>query len=169
MMDGTLRSEEPRSRTCRHDPRSAILLASKMIVVSLGVWIMTPVVASFATLVLPHLMTAIFVAGDNKGRSTGNTPYTLYGFLALILVLLNLFVLSTNLLFGMRWLLRGAPWIGTAIGVACFTLLLAQQPGGFWMWPIGPACGFLGLLIAQVFTTITQRTAISCVPGPWSK
>lgn len=162
-------AEAVRSRTCRHDPSAALLLSLKTLGVSLGVWIMTPVVASFASLVLPHLMTAIFVAGDNDGRSTGNTPYTLYGYLALILSLLNLFVLSTNLLFGMRWSLRGAPWMGTAFGVACFVALLAQQPGGFWLWTIAPTCGFVGLLVAQVFTTITQRTAISCAPGTWSE
>lgn len=128
-----------------------------MLGVSIPLWFLTPVVASFGTLVIPGLNTAVFAASENNGRSAGDGPATLYGHLALILALTCAVVLVLNLAIGtadekFAWL----PALFTVGGVIGFLWLVISKGGELWMWDVAPASGVVGYILAQLLTRMSR-------------
>lgn len=128
-----------------------------MLGVSAPLWFLTPVVASFGTLVVPGLNTAVFAASENNGRSAGDGPATLYGHLALVLALTCAVVLVLNLAIGtadekFAWL----PALFTVGGVIGFFWLVISKGGELWMWDLAPASGVVGYVLAQLLTRMSR-------------
>lgn len=151
---------------CRHDTPAALRLLLVMLGVSIPVWIFTPVVASFASLLIPQLMTAVFVPGENNGRSTGDAPYSLYTELAVLLVVGCILVLVLNLVFGMRMRHTWAPVVLGAVGVVAFLWAVTTFGGAPWQWAIAPLSIVAGAAAGQALTTAEDaRRGRPCV-GP---
>ncbi|WP_157044152.1 hypothetical protein [Nostocoides australiense] len=128
-----------------------------MLGVSVPLWFFTPDVASFGTLVIPGLNTAVFAASENNGRSVGDGPATLYAHLALVLILTCAVVLVLNLIIGnadekFAWL----PTLFTVGGVIGFFWLVISKGGELWMWDVAPASGVVGYMLAQLLTRISR-------------
>jgi len=155
-----------RETLCRHDTPAAFRLLMVMLGISIPVWIFTPVVASFASLALPQLMIAVFVAGENNGRSAGDVPVALYTELAVLLVVGCVAVLMLNLVFGMRMRHAWTPAVFGIAGVALFLWTATSLGGAPWQWAIAPLAAALGVAVAQTLTTIEDsRGATPCI-GP---
>lgn len=127
-----------------------------MLGVSGPLWLLTPVMASFGTFVIPGLKTAVFAASENNGRSAGDGPATLYGHLALVLTLTCAVVLVLNLIIGTAderfvWL----PILFTVGGIIGFFWLVISRSGELWMWNLAPASGVVGYMLAQLSTRIS--------------
>lgn len=151
----TTPSARPR-RASRHNPKEAFKTFAMMIGGSIPVWFLTPVVASFATLFMPNLSSAVFAADENNGRTAGDSPDTLYTHLAWVLVAFCAAILAMNLVFGTgtryMWLLTLA-FIG---GVVAFVWQVISAGGALWQWDILPAALASAYLIAQLLTTLTS-------------
>ena len=121
---------------------------------SIPVWFLTPVVASFATLFMPNLSSAVFAADENNGRTAGDSPDTLYAHLAWILIAFCVAILAMNLVFGTgtryMWLLTLA-FIG---GAAAFVWQVISEGGALWQWNILPTAVAGAYLLAQLLTTL---------------
>lgn len=141
----------------RRRPWAAIVLFVKQVGVSAVVWILTPVVASFGTFVMPNLMTAVFVPSENNGRSAGDGPITLYIHLAWLLGGLAVFVLLANLVFGLGLSFTWIPVLAGFGGVVAFFWQVISNGGALWMWDIAPAAIAAGYLLAQIFTSLAAR------------
>ncbi len=128
-----------------------------MLGVSVPLWIFTPVIASFGSLVVPGLSAAVFASSENGGRTAGDSPLTLYGHLAWVLGLTCVVIFITNLLIGLAdekfaWL----PMLFTIGGLVAFFWLVISRGGNLWMWDVAPAAGVAGYVCAQLLTRMRR-------------
>ena len=128
-----------------------------MVGVSAPVWFLTPVVASFSTLMIPNMSGAVFAASENGGRTAGDGPNTLYAHLAFVLAFTCVLILLLNLSLGIAddkftWL----PVVFTIAGIVGFFWLVIARGGALWMWDLTPAAGVVGYLLAQLITRIQR-------------
>lgn len=142
----------------RSNTKKSFVAFGKMLGAFVPLWLLTPVVASFGTLAIHSLSTAVFAASENNGRTAGDGPVTLYVHLAWVLGLTCAFVLLLNLALGVTdgkngWL----PTLFSVAGIVAFFWLVMTRGGALWMWDVAPAAGVLGYLLAQIVTR-TQRT-----------
>lgn len=143
-------------RSSRRDPGEAFKTFFSMIGFSIPVWLLTPIVASFGTLVMPNLKTAVFASSENNGRTAGDSPITLYIHLAWALAFFCMAVLLINLVFGLRarflWLVQ----LAVITGLAGFFWQVISVGGALWQWDILPVAVGAAYLLAQVFTSLTD-------------
>ncbi len=119
------------------------------------IWILTPVIASFGTLVIPGLDAAVFTPGENHGSTAGDSPVTLYIHLAWVVGLACIAVLVLNLTLGVAKRHLWLPVAGVVLGVAVFVWLVVTRGGALWMWDIAPVLGVGCYLIAQLANRIS--------------
>lgn len=145
-------------RTSRRDAKGSWVAFAKMVAAAVPIWLLTPVVGSFGTLVLPGLSTAVFAPSENMGRTAGDSPETLYIHLAWVLGALCVAILVINLVFGLR---ARHQWLVTLAGIggfAGFVWQVMSKGGELWHWDILPICLAASYLLTQLFTPVHSST-----------
>lgn len=142
---------------CRHNPIHALGTFGMLLLISVPIWIVTPFISSFGTYVIPAMMQATFVAGDNNGTTRDDAPIALYTLLAATLVAFASAVLITDLILGTRPRYRILPITGAIVGFGLFLFTLNTLGGALWQWTVAPTALLLGHISAQALTTTVDR------------
>ncbi len=136
-------------KTERIPLRTTVSEFGQFALVLAGLWLFTPVVASFGTLVLgDRLMNVVFMNGET-GSTAGDGPGTLYGMLGRAVVAVWLVCLIARLLV-QRKSNRYDPFsvgcAGASVGLLCFMYQLYQEslkPESWYLVPFGFAVGYV--------------------------
>lgn len=144
-------------RNARTTVKGSFKAFGVMVALAFPLWLLTPVVASFGSLMIPGLSAAVFASNENGGRTAADSPMALYGHLAWLLGITCVMTLLMNLLLGLAderltWL----PIVFVLGGLVGFFWLVSAHGGQLWMWDVPPASGFVGYILAQLLTRIRE-------------